>query len=127
MNKHTTSERPSKCLLRNFLVILLQNSLSSSDKSLYCGIFELLARFLEPLKVRREKMSTKVSITGSYKLISAIEKEISTNSVHHLWGEDPIGYIIYTEEGLMIVGIHKRGQKKFHNDQFFGGESFLNG
>ena len=49
---------------------------------------------------------------GTWRLVSAVAKT-SSGEVTHLYGKDPIGYLIYTPDGYMAVTIMPPGRPNF--------------
>jgi hypothetical protein len=45
------------------------------------------------------------SVVGSWRLVSWVEMETKTNSVHNVFGDSPTGMITYTPDGRMSVFI----------------------
>ncbi len=60
------------------------------------------------------------SFVGTWKLISC-EFESTTGEISYPFGQNPVGYIMYNDEGYMSVAIMKANRPKFAADDWFGG------
>lgn len=59
--------------------------------------------------------TTKNKLIGTWRLVSS-KKILSDGSIIDVFGNNPMGYIIFTQESIMSVQIMRRERKNFHGD-----------
>jgi hypothetical protein len=64
----------------------------------------------------------KSAVIGTWRLVSA-ERHASDGSVARLLGDEPAGYIVYTEDNHVFVQLMQRGPRRFSGGAIFGGTS----
>ena len=60
-------------------------------------------------------MMTKNRLVGTWRLLSH-EMRGEDGSVHHAYGENPVGYIMYGQDGYMHVAFMKADRPRISND-----------